>query len=172
MTSTPSPNSVRITVSVSPEVHEAFKRLSKAGGMSLSRAVGEWLGDTVEAAEFMATKMEQARAAPGLVMREMHAYAMGLADETGNMIEKIRQKGQADRGGLACDARADSASPPPSNTGGKGTKNNSTSSNPSKAVTPKTQKNEPARKKPKFPMPPALVQAYADTNGVPPRAKS
>ena len=172
MTSTPSPTSVRITVSVSPEVHDAFKRLSKAGGMSLSRAVGEWLGDTVEAAQFMATKMEQARAAPAIVMREMHAYALGLADETGDMIEKIRQKGKADRGGLARDARADSASPPPSNTGGKGTKNNSTTSKPTKAKTQKTQKNDLSRWLPKNPLPPASVQAYADTNGVPPRAKS
>jgi len=125
MTSTPPP-SIRITVAVSPEVHEAFKRLSKAGGMSLSRAVGEWLADTVEAAEFMATKMEQARAAPGIVMREMHAYALGLADETGALMNKMKEKGREDRASVPASAGASARSsapiPPSSNTGGKGTK--------------------------------------------------
>lgn len=116
MTSTPTPN-VRLTISVTPEVHAAFLRLSKAGSMSISKAMGEWLADTVEAAEFMATKMEQARAAPKVVMREMHAYALGLADETGALMDQLREKGRAERSGAA---RA--SLPPSGNTGGKGTK--------------------------------------------------
>ena len=101
----------------------AFKRLSKAGGMSLSRSVGEWLSDTVEAAEFMAAKVEEARAAPGMVMREMHAYALGLADETGALMKQISAKGKADRvGGSSLRetaSRLASLHPPSSNTGGK-----------------------------------------------------
>ena len=122
MTSPPSPTSVRVTITVTPEVHETYKRLAKVSSMSLSRTMGEWLGDTMEAAEFMATKMEQARAAPGIVMREMHAYAMGLADETGSLVERMRQKGKEDRSALGSDARGGLPVPipPPSNTGGKG----------------------------------------------------
>ena len=45
----------------------------------------------------MAEKLEQARAAPRIVAREMHAYALGLADETGALLEKVRQKGREDR---------------------------------------------------------------------------
>lgn len=62
--------------------------------MSMSKAMGEWLTDTLDAAQFMAEKVEQARAAPKLVMQEMHAYALGLADETGDLLERIRKKGQ------------------------------------------------------------------------------
>jgi hypothetical protein len=117
MTSTPSPN-VRLTITVTPEVHATFQRLATAGGMSLSKAMGEWLADTVEAAEFTATKMEQARAAPKIVMREMHAYALGLADETGQLMDQLREKGRADRAAAGPSATI----PPPSNTGGKGPK--------------------------------------------------
>jgi hypothetical protein len=116
MTSTPTPN-VRLTISVTPEVHATFQRLAKAGGMSISKAMGEWLGDTIEAAEFTAQKMEQARAAPKIVMREMHAYALGLADETGQLMDQLREKGRAERSGAARPTL-----PPSSNTGGKGPK--------------------------------------------------
>lgn len=83
--------------------------------------MGEWLTDTLEAAEFMAEKVEQARAAPKLVMQEMHAYALGLADETGDLLERIRKKGhqvpQVKRSAGAPDA----PSPRPVIRGGKST---------------------------------------------------
>lgn len=96
MTSTTSPTTepVRLTITVTPEVHAAFRRLADASGMSMGKAMGEWLGDTLEAVEFMAEKMEQARAAPRLVMQEMHAYALGLADETKQVLEQVRKRGQ------------------------------------------------------------------------------
>lgn len=71
---------VRLTISVTPQVHSAFERLAAASGVSLSRCMGEWLGDTLDAVEHTAAMVERARAAPKLAMREMHAYAMGLAD--------------------------------------------------------------------------------------------
>lgn len=131
MTSTPSPSlppervhspeRIRLTISVSPETHATFQRLAAAGSMSISRAMGDWLADTGEAVEFMAEKMEQARAAPKLVMREMHAYALGLVDETGSVLERLRKKpGQAARDAHSAPRPAGRASPPPSNTGGKG----------------------------------------------------
>ena len=111
----------RVSVPVTEEVLEVFQRLAKAANMSTGRAIAEWLGDTVEAAEYMASTMERARAAPKMVMREMHAYALGLADETGDMLRQIAKKGEADRaGGRAgvSDAGADGI-PPSCNTGGK-----------------------------------------------------
>ena len=120
MTSTTSTN-VRLTITVTPEVHATFQRLAKAGSMSISKAMGEWLGDTIEAAQFTAEKMEQARAAPKVVMREMHAYALGLADETGALMESLRQQGKAARMPQAVGAPAGPRTiPPSSNTGGKG----------------------------------------------------
>lgn len=126
MTSTPTQN-VRLTISVTPEVHATFQRLAKGSSMSISKAMGEWLGDTLEAAEFMAEKVEQARAAPKIVMAEMHAYALGLADETGDLMKRMRAKGSPERRGDAQRLRDGRADPPVGNTGGKGTKHTHTS---------------------------------------------
>lgn len=86
--------------------------------------MGDWLEDTIEGAQLMASKMEQFRAAPKQVMQEMHAMTLGLADEAASLVERMREKGREDRVGLARDARRGSPLPfpPPSNTGGKGTK--------------------------------------------------
>ena len=110
---------VRLTIPVSAEVHEAFTRIANATKMPVGRAMGEWLGDTIEAAQLMAEKLEQARAAPRLVMQEMHAYALGLADETGALLDKVRKEGQKAREGRARADRPATAAPttPPSNTG-------------------------------------------------------
>lgn len=115
---------VRLTIPVSAEVHEAFTRIAKATKMPVGRAMGEWLGDTIEAAQLMAEKLEQARAAPRLVMQEMHAYALGLADETGALLDKVRKEGQKAREGRARADRPATAAPttPPSNTGVTNTK--------------------------------------------------
>ena len=126
MKSLNSPQNVRLTITVTPQVHQAFQRLAKASSMPTGRAMGDWLGDTVEAAEFMATNIEKARAAPKLVAKEMHAYALGLADETGDLLKRLREKGQAAR--TQGDASAPpgagrSAQTPPSNTGVTPTKN-------------------------------------------------
>ena len=59
---TPNPEIIRVTVPVRPEVLEAFKRLAAAGNTSTGKAMGEWLADTLEGVEFMAMKMEEARA--------------------------------------------------------------------------------------------------------------
>lgn len=118
----------RISVPVSEEVLLVFQKLAKAGNMSTGRAIAEWLNDTIEGAEFMASTLERARAAPQLVMREMHAYALGLSDETGEMIRKITKKGQDDRAAERASAAphaptGDQTNPPPCNTGGKVPKN-------------------------------------------------
>lgn len=118
----PGEDRVRLTISVTPEVHAAFVRYAKAGGVSLSRAMGDWLADTLDAVEYTASLMEKARAAPKAVMRELHAYALGLADETGVLLEKVRAKGAAAAGATAPAggvAAGEPLTPPVSNTGGK-----------------------------------------------------
>lgn len=120
----PPPKVIRLTIPVTPEVHEAFTRIAKASRMPVGRAMGDWLGDTIDAASYMATTLEKARAAPRIVAQEIHAYALGLADETGALLAKVREKGRAgpanerkrsapESGGAA------THSPPPCNTGGK-----------------------------------------------------
>jgi hypothetical protein len=128
--------------------------------------MGEWLSDTVEAAELMASTMERARAAPKIVTAELHAMMLGMADQTKELADKYAKfKGPlgdvagGDVGGKRSATAAQTATepeiPPSCNTGGK--------------VLPKTI----AKRVPKsgFPLPPASVQAYANTNGVPPKAE-
>lgn len=85
---------VRVTVPVTQEVLETFQRMAKASGLSVGRAMGDWLGDTIEAAAFMTQTMEKARAAPRIVAQELHAYALGLGDETQALLHKLRQEGR------------------------------------------------------------------------------
>jgi len=120
-----SPSNTRLTITVSEEVHDVFKRMAKASGTSLSRCMGEWLADTIDGAAFVAQKMEEARAAPRMVAREMHAYALGLADETQSLIKAVKHKAaQTDRAAhgkrsAAAAGRSETPIPPPCNTGGK-----------------------------------------------------
>jgi hypothetical protein len=122
------PNSgrVRLTISVTPEVHDTFLLLAEASGTSISRAMGDWLDDTRDGAAFMAETVRKAREAPRVAARELHAYALGLSEMTGDLLEGIRQKGRAP--GLAGDGSAARAGAgarptPPSNTGVTTTKN-------------------------------------------------
>ena len=108
---------IRLTISVSPEVHAAFTRLAAVSNSSIGREMGDFLGETVDAVQFIAGKMEEARAAPGIVAREMHAYALGLADETGALMAQMRKAGAAVR--TASAGRPGASVPPSSNTGGK-----------------------------------------------------
>ena len=127
MTSTPSPTSdpIRLSITVTPEVHAAFRRLADASGMSMGKAMGEWLGDTLEAVQFMAEKMEQARSAPRLVMQEMHAYALGITDQTQEVLAQVRKRereGRRDASAArpgAHPAPADPIAPRPVIRGGK-----------------------------------------------------
>jgi hypothetical protein len=115
----------RVSVPVASDVLEIFERLAKAGNMSTGRAIAEWLSDTVEAAELMASTMERARAAPKLVTAELHAMMLGMADQSKELADKFSKfkgplsasepfagRGTAGSGG-------DSSAPPSCNTGGK-----------------------------------------------------
>lgn len=136
MSTNTSPPSIRLTIPVDAETHAIFQRLAKAGNMSTGRAMGEWLHDTVEAAELMASTLERARAAPKIVTAELHAMMLGMADQTKELQAKYRKFkgpiGTAQGRANAQQARpavgksaGKVANPPPSNTGGKGTKANS-----------------------------------------------
>ena len=116
----------RVSVPVSAEVLVIFERLAKAGNMSTGRAMAEWLADTVEAAELMASTMERARSAPKLVTAELHAMMLGMADQTKELADKYRKfKGPIDgtESGSASEAEpprpAAAPIPPSCNTGGK-----------------------------------------------------
>lgn len=109
---------VRLTISVSPAVHAAFERLSEASGQSMSKCMGDWLGDTLEAVEYVTNLTIKARSAPKLVMRELHAYSVGLVDETTALLDGMRKGAGGEAGGRAA-RTAHAAVPPACNTGGK-----------------------------------------------------
>ena len=90
--------------------------------------MAEWLKDTLDASQYLAHTLERARAAPKLVAQELHAYAMGMADESGSFLAKIKAEGKRGAAAAASLAGADSLAsgkaasspiPPPCNTGGK-----------------------------------------------------
>ena len=118
----PMSDRIRLTISVTPEVHAVFSRMSEAGGMSLGKCMGEWLADTIDGAQFVAQKMEDARKAPRTVMREMQAFSRGLVAEVDQIAADVRlARGGAGRSPArpGTGAASGAASPPSSNTGGK-----------------------------------------------------
>lgn len=122
-TLTPPTRPPRVSVPVTAEVLYTFERLAAASNMSTGKAIASWLEDTIEAAEYLANKVQQARSAPKIVARELHAYALGMADETSQLMKDLQLRGRADRAAGAQAAGAPggvgSPSPPSSNTGGK-----------------------------------------------------
>ena len=73
---------IRTTISLTPEAYEVFKRMAAATNMSVSRAMGDWLTDTADAAMMITTKMEEAKSAPVRVMRELQAMVAGIVTNT------------------------------------------------------------------------------------------
>ena len=87
----PDQKAVRVTVPVAPDVLEAFRRLAAAQGVSVGRAMGEWLADTVDGVEHMTELLQRARTSPKLVVRELHAYATGLTETTAELLDGLRK---------------------------------------------------------------------------------
>lgn len=120
---------IRTTISISPEVHEIFKRMAQAGNMSVSRAMGEWLADTSDAAQLIVIKMEEAKRAPLAVMLELQAAVAGLSDAvdiTTNRLRAGRLHGQSPddhegdrKRGLAPSSNTGLKSPPKGRSRGK-----------------------------------------------------
>jgi len=108
---------IRTTISLSPEAYDVFKRMAEAGNLSTSRCMGDWLADTIEAAEMITVKMEEAKRAPMRAVREMRAMVAGmvLTDDAAQV------RGRSQPGLTAARARTDRAGgagvPPSSNTG-------------------------------------------------------
>lgn len=107
---------IRTTISITPEAHAVFKRMAEAANMSTSKAMGEWLGDTAEAAEMIVLKMEEAKRAPMAVMREMQAMVAGMSDVLDSDMKKVRALGRSGVRGAARSGPMPSV-PPSSNTG-------------------------------------------------------
>ena len=112
---------IRTTISIAPEAYEIFKRMAMASNTSVSRAMGDWLTDTADAATMITLKMEEAKSAPARVMRELQAMVSGMALEVDTIAHDFREKAAQERQVRHAQRGVPvvPASPPSSNTGGK-----------------------------------------------------
>lgn len=99
---------IRLTITVPAETHAVFQRMADVSGQSLGRVMGDWLADTAEGAQIVVKKLQEAREAPKLVMREFRAMAVGLVEE----IDATHAELQRDNSWYAGRAEG-AASPPP-----------------------------------------------------------
>lgn len=90
MTKPPSPERIRLTITVTPEVHAAFKRMAEVSGMSIGRAMGDWLGDTLEGVEMITGQLAKARQAPRQVVAEMRQLSLGAVDMADEILDGLR----------------------------------------------------------------------------------
>ena len=118
---------IRTTVPVPVAVHQAFKRLADAQGISLGRAMSNWLTDTADTAEMVAAQMVKAKAEPVRVLRELQLMAEGSVDTAGSLIERMRAMEKQ---------LPDPLYPPLCNTGGKVPKNPKKPNSPSRREKP------------------------------------
>ena len=113
---------VRLTISITPEVHAIFSEMAQASGLSLSRAIGDWLQDTAEGAQFVAAKMAEARRAPQKVMEELQGMAAGLSGGSADRVLSQIQAKAREASGRGPRLRGGASKPlveraPSSNTG-------------------------------------------------------
>jgi hypothetical protein len=87
----------RVSVPLSREALDAFDALAKVQNLSTGKAIAEWLEETIDAVLYLSKLLEEARAAPRLVAQKMHAFALGLADESGALVEQIKQESKSKR---------------------------------------------------------------------------
>ena len=135
MLTPPTPKKVRVTVPVTPQVLERFKRLSRVAGQSVGRAMGEWLEGTQDGLEPMIAILEQHKTRPAEAIRSLQNYASSLDTVTGDLFKRAREMDgdQARVAAVAADAPGYrealkwGLTPPSSNTGGKGRKTSSKS---------------------------------------------
>ena len=71
---------IRLTISVTPEVHEVFSRMAAIAGVSLGRAMGDWLENTSDGAQLVALQVADAKELPKRVQKELLARLGVRAD--------------------------------------------------------------------------------------------
>ena len=130
---TPPTSKIRVTVPVSLEVLERFKRLSQVAGQSVGRAMGEWLESTQEGLDPMIAILEEYKTRPAAAVRSLQDYASSLDTVTADLFQRVRNM---DAGAVSdrasgvlhgptpnpSEVRKRGLTPPSSNTGGKGRK--------------------------------------------------
>lgn len=120
---------IRVSVPVSPEVLEKFKRFSEASGLSLGKSIGDWLKDTASGLDAMTDILEAHKRSPSQAMEKLSLLASAMQDMTGQALKSMKNgpsplgEGVPLAGKSLSVAKAAmvkaAAFPPYSNTGGK-----------------------------------------------------
>lgn len=113
----------RVTVPVSSDVLDAFRSLASVSGVSVGKAMGDWLADTLDAVYFMTELLKKAKEAPKLAALEIQAYGRGITGIADDLMHDLRAKsggsseaqsgGAPLRGGVPSVASDDSQTAPP-----------------------------------------------------------
>ena len=111
--------SIRLTVPVPVEAHDAFQELADALGRSLGSVMGEWLLDTAPSARAMAEQINQMKGNAKTFANDVHALTATVMEATDQALSKA--KGGAGGGPAPGGRQAtkEPLTPPSSNTGGK-----------------------------------------------------
>lgn len=83
---------VRLTISLTPELHALLTSYADASGCSVSRAVSDWLETSREAIEFTAQRVHAAKAAPRLAAAQLHAYASAVSSPAAVSASRPRSR--------------------------------------------------------------------------------
>lgn len=117
----PKPKQVRVTIALDSSVYSTYKEMADITGLSFSRTVSEWLGDTEQAAKHLSLVMQDAKLAPARVLNELMAVTSGVRAEILDLKQVIRAGADGPRPRHRTDAghRAPGQNLPSSNTGVK-----------------------------------------------------
>ncbi len=91
MITTPTTKTVRVSVPVTPEVLEKFKRFSEASGLSLGKSIGDWLRDTVDGLDAMTHILETHKRVPAEAIAHFQGLASTLQIVAAEAIEGMKR---------------------------------------------------------------------------------
>ena len=114
--------SIRMSVPVPVEAHEAFQELADTVNASLGATIAEWLLDAAPVVREMASQLKQLKGNHRLVASEVHALASSVEEATRHVLERVQSGARTAEGAplAGVGRRAEKTlTPPSSNTGGK-----------------------------------------------------
>lgn len=123
----------RLSIPVAPETEAAFEKFAAVTGVSVSKAMGEWLNDTVEGVDAMTRMIAGAKGNSMAAARNMSLYAEGLVDQGTAVLTELLERAKVEKAAAEAhmakrersEARRGATpplerpAPPVSNTGGK-----------------------------------------------------
>lgn len=80
---------VRITIAVESETLEAFREHAAALGISLSKACGGWLDESVDAVRMVSNTVREARSGPARALRNLSELMASAEVQTGQMRREV-----------------------------------------------------------------------------------